>query len=101
MRSYLERFVNVPPGGLITWMASQCVMLPVFYPLPLETYVAWCESHMGEARPGNVWAEVQEGHLDYFDGDWQMFFDPYCHHEQLVIWFARSSDRAQFILTFA
>lgn len=63
----------------------------------------WCEQHVGECRPGDIFQEAQEGWIDYFDGDWQLIQHNGAHDMPAgwVFWFANKSDQTQFQLTWS
>jgi hypothetical protein len=86
---------------LIKWVCATCVTLPSYSPGSLETIHQWCEQHWGEQRAGNILQEAQEGWIDYFDGDWQIAFNPWCAHEELILWVSDKSKLTQFCLTWS
>lgn len=88
-------------GEMILWVTRYCVCLPTTTPGSLETIHQWCEQHWGEQRAGNILHEAQEGWIDYFDGDWQIAFNPWCAHEELILWVSDKSKLTQFCLTWS
>lgn len=44
--------------------------------------------------------EAQEGHIDYFDGDWQVMSNPFWWPEQWVIWFAHRDDQVAYLVAW-
>lgn len=91
------------PGSrpdLVTWVVSTCVTLPDCWPLENDTMYEWLESRFGESRPGNILQEALDGWIDYFDGDWQVLWNPFDWKEDLIIWFARKEDLTEFVLTW-
>ncbi len=86
---------------LIRWVSATCAVLPSSTPGSLEKVSTWCEQRWGESRPGNILQEAQEGWIDYFDGDWQITFNPWCAHEELIIWFSTKAQLAEYVLTWS
>lgn len=84
---------------LVQYVAHHCVRMNSQH--TWDEQVAWCEHRFGEQRPGDIMQEALEGWLDYFDGDWQLMYDPWSSNRQFVIWFANKSDLTQFQLTWS
>lgn len=92
----LHDIEGFPRTDLIQWVADNCVCLREQTPAYLEQVSTWCEDRFGESRAGNILQEALEGWIDYFDGDWQLIFNPFVATEQLVIWFANRNDLVEF-----
>jgi hypothetical protein len=83
---------------LIEWVSRECVSLKHQTPEFFDQVNTWCHARWGEPRDGNILHEALEGHLDYFDGDWQILFNPMSPHEELMIWLGNRNDRTEFQL---
>ena len=98
--------IQLPPlaeferPDLIEWVAATCVVIPHPLSSKLVQISDWCHKRMGEYRHGNILREAQEGHLDYFDGSWQIIMNPFASPEELCVWFADRNDQAAFIVTW-
>jgi hypothetical protein len=84
--------------NLLEWMWRECVPLKHQTPEFFEQVNIWCHARWGEPRDGNILHEALEGHLDYFDGDWQILFNPMSEHEEWWIWLGNRNDRTEFQL---
>ena len=88
-----EDLSRYPRPDLISWVAATCIQLPH---TPPQAQLDWCEQHFGEQRAGNILQEAKEGRTDYFDGDWQLTYNPFRWGEKLVLWFANRDDQVAF-----
>ena len=85
---------------LIKWVCETCVTLPHRAPGYVEKISLWCEKRWGEQRAGNILHEAMEGWIDYFDGDWQIAFNPWCASDELIIWVSDKNKLVEFALTW-
>jgi hypothetical protein len=88
-------------SSLVGFVTAECVDVSHLGEKAVLDMIRWCETHLGAERSGCILTEAQEGHIDYFDGDWQHSLN-YSRGGDLrsYFWFAKRSDRTQFLLTW-
>lgn len=89
---------HAPTFNLIECVTRECVPLRHQTPEFFEQVKTWCHARWGEPRPGNILTEAMEGYIDYFDGDWQILFNPMSEHAEWWIWLGNRNDRTEFQL---
>ena len=83
-------------SDLIEWVAETCVPVSSF---SIDKRV-WLFHTFGDDRPGDIFQEAMEGHIDYFDGDWQFLPNPF-DPPNYVLWFSTKSQLTEYVLTWA